>query len=102
MGIISENGQQSWERRADFLNSFLKSQGKTVSMHGKVQYGVIYIANSEYSEHYEEVMRQMKDKARSEFFSFIMSLLQCLRLIAKRASDFMTQTRLRQTNWNGG
>ena len=22
--------------------------------------------------------------------------------IAKRASDFMTQTRLRQTNWNGG
>ena len=70
VGIISEN-DQSWERRGDFLDSFLKSEGKTVSMHGKVQYGLLYLRSSEFSEHYEEVMRQMKDKARSEFFFLI-------------------------------
>ena len=67
VGIITENGQ-GWERRGDFLVSFLKSEGKTVSMHGKVQYGLVYLFSSEHSEHYEEVMRQMKDKARSECF----------------------------------
>ena len=67
MGIISEN-EEGWERRGDSLDSFLKSQGKTVSMHGKVQYYLLYNRRQEYSEHYEEVMRQMKNRARSEFF----------------------------------
>ena len=67
VGIISEN-EEGWERRGDSLDSFLKSQGKTVSMHGKVQYYLLYYMSQEYSEHYEEVMRQMKNRARSEFF----------------------------------
>lgn len=76
VGIISEN-EEGWERRGDFLDSFLTSQGKTVSMHGKVQYVLLYHKKQEYSEHYEEVLRQMKDKARSEFFSYII-LCHCL------------------------
>lgn len=74
VGIISEN-EEGWERRGDFLDSFLKSEGKTVSMHGKVQYVLLYHAKEEYSQHYEQVMREMKDKVRSKylliFFSYI-------------------------------
>ena len=66
MGIISEN-EEGWKRRGDFLDTFLKSQGKTVLMHGKVQYVLLYHKKQEYSEHYEEVMSQMKERARSEF-----------------------------------
>ena len=75
MGIISEN-EEAWKRRGDFLDSFLKSEGKTVSMHGKVQFFLLYHRKQEYSEHYKEVMKQMKDKARSEFhFLNVMPLL---------------------------
>ena len=35
-------------------------------------------------------------------FAFGCILSEFLFLIAKRASDVMTQTRLRQTNWNRG
>jgi len=68
VGIISEN-EEGWERRGDFLDSFLKSEGKTVSMHGKVQYVLLYHAKEEYSQHYEQVMREMKDKARIIIFA---------------------------------
>ena len=64
MGIISEN-EEDWERRGDFLNSFLKSEGKTVTMHGKVQYLLLYKEEKD-GGHYMEVLRQMINKARSE------------------------------------
>ena len=67
VGIISED-EEGWLRRADFLVSFLKSEGKTVSMHGKIKYLLMY-KEKDHGAQYKEVMRQMMNKARSEYES---------------------------------
>lgn len=64
VGIISEN-EEDWERRGDFLESFLKSQGKTVSMHGKIQYLLLYKQETD-GDNYMNVLKQMMNKARSK------------------------------------
>ena len=65
MGIISED-EEGWKRRADFLVSFLKSEGKTVTMHGTIRYLLAYSEEDD-GEHYKEVLRQIKSKSRSKY-----------------------------------
>ena len=66
VGIISED-DEGWELRGDFLESYLKSQGKTVALREKVPYNWMYNDKRD-GGHYQEVLKRMKAKARSKYF----------------------------------
>ena len=67
VGIISED-EENWELRGDFMASYLKSQGKTVALHEKVKYNWLYTVKDD-GGHYQDVLRNMKTKARSMCFN---------------------------------
>lgn len=67
VGIISEDAD-TWESRGDFLVSYLKSQGKSVSLQEKVKFHWLYKSETD-GEHFQQVLMRMKTKARSMFMT---------------------------------
>ena len=67
VGIISEDAH-TWESRGDFLVSYLKSQGKIVSLQEKVKFNWLYKTEID-GEHFQQVLMRMKTKARSMFMT---------------------------------
>ena len=92
VGIISEE-EHDWKRRADFLESFLGSVGKTVTMHSRVPYFRSYKAK-EHGEQFKEVLSQSKNKARSKckIFQFAYVLLKQVWVRTRRARRVHAKT----------
>ena len=92
VGIISEE-EHDWKRRADFLESFLGSVGKTVTMHSRVPYFRLYKAK-EHGEQFKEVLSQSKNKARSKckIFQFAYVLLKQVWVRTRRARRVHAKT----------
>ena len=64
VGIISEN-EEEWDRRGQFLASFLASEGKTVALHEKIMFALLYKPDK-HGAHYQDVLNKMKSEARSK------------------------------------
>lgn len=104
VGIISEE-EHDWKRRADFLESFLDSVGKTVTMHSRVPYYRLY-KEKEHGEQFKEVLSQSKNKARSKckIFQFAYASSNLLKQVwvrtqrARRVHAKTAQTFLKRSN----
>ena len=64
VGIIHEESGD-WHSRANFLDSYLTSQGKIVSLHETLPHSWLY-SRSKYGARYLDILRKMKNKARSK------------------------------------
>ena len=65
VGILSEESGD-WYSRASFLESYLKSQGKTVSLHKMLPHNWYYKREKD-GARYKDILRKMQGKARSKY-----------------------------------
>lgn len=65
VGIIREE-RGDWHSRANFLDSYLTSQGKIVSLHETLPHNWIYNRSKD-GARYLDILRKMKNKARSKY-----------------------------------
>ena len=65
VAIISED-RGDWYSRANFLESYLTSQGKTVSSHEKLPHYWLY-ERAKDGARYQDILRKMQNKARSKY-----------------------------------
>ncbi|KAK2571574.1 Resact receptor [Acropora cervicornis] len=73
VAIISED-RSDWYSRANFLESYLTSQGKTVSSHEKLPHRWFYTRAKD-GARYQDILRKMQNKARIIIFAMAQRLI---------------------------
>lgn len=73
VAIISED-RGDWFSRANFLESYLTSQGKTVSLHEKLPHYWLY-ERAKDGARYQDILRKMQNKARIIIFAMAQRLI---------------------------
>ncbi|XP_068673835.1 atrial natriuretic peptide receptor 1-like isoform X3 [Montipora foliosa] len=74
VGILSEESND-WYSRATFLEDYLKSQGKTVSLHKKLPHNWLYHEEKD-GARYKDILRKMQGKARIIIFMMARRLIR--------------------------
>lgn len=72
VAIICED-LSDWCSRAKFLESYLTSQGKTVSSHEKLPHNGRY-ERAKYGARYQDILRKMQNKARSKYATLLVTV----------------------------